>query len=79
MEKTSWPSKLTVPEMSAAAGRQPFDEAEDGARPDGGFAAAGFADEAEGFAVADGEGDIIDGARTWSPTTLRRKPLRMGK
>src|SRR5207247_2702174 len=36
------------------------DEAEDGSA-DGGLAAAGFADQAEGFAFGHGEGDVIDG------------------
>src|SRR5437899_8020371 len=36
------------------------DETKDGSA-DGGFAAAGFAHEAEGFAFVNGEGDIIDG------------------
>ena len=34
----------------------------DGEAGDGGFAAAGFADEGEGGAFFDGEGDVIDGA-----------------
>jgi hypothetical protein len=37
------------------------DESEDGSS-DGGFAAAGFADESEGFARGEVEGDAIDGA-----------------
>ena len=36
-----------------------FDEAEESAA-DGGFAAAGFADEAEGFAGGDVKGDVFD-------------------
>src|SRR5262249_18011648 len=46
-------------EDDLAAGRG--DEAEDGA-PDGGLAAAGFADEAEGLALGDVKGDAVDGA-----------------
>ena len=45
-----------VEEDLAAAG---FDEAEEEAG-DGGFAGAGFADEAEGLAAVEGEGDVVD-------------------
>ncbi len=38
-----------------------LDEAQEHAR-DGGFAGAGFADEAEGFAAVEGEGDVVDDA-----------------
>src|SRR5688572_15980017 len=42
----------------AAAGG--WNQAQDGSA-DGGFAAAGFADQAEGFALLHAEGDVIDG------------------